>query len=391
MDYRYMIKSIIMNCQAYVAGIGKTQFGKLNASLPELIYQVMLESLSDAKEDINKIEAIFLGNFGSSVFNNQLHLGAMTASLIPGRHIPIIKCENACASGGTAFYQAVNSLMKFNKVMAIGVEKMNQTSGFVNSKNIAMAGDYYFDYKEGVLFPVAYALMAAEYFKKYNAGVEDLTLVSWKNHRNAKKNYKAHFYRSEVTLEKIERSMVVASPLRLYDCSPISDGAAAVVLSRNKEQSRSVGVAASVLVSGGLSLVDSNDITSIETTRVAARQAYREAGIKAGDINLAQVHDCFTIAEMLAMEDLGFCKAGEAKLMLRNGETEISGRLPINVDGGLKAGGHPLGATGISQVVEIVTQLRGEAGDRQVNKPEIGLTHNIGGTGGTCVVNILRN
>lgn len=379
-----------MEKAVYVTGIGKTKFGKINKTLPELMYEVMFLALKDAKESVKNLDAIFIGNFGCSVFNNQLHLGSMMASLLPGIHMPIIRCENACASGGTALYEGIMSLSGFKKVLVVGVEKMNQISTFKNSKYISFAGDYSFDYKEGVLFPVAYALMAQAYMEKYGATENDLALISMKNHNNANLSPKAHFYGSKVTLKKIKTSPMVAMPLKLYDCSPISDGAAALVLSGKRQNKRDIRVAGSVLTSGYLSLSQVEDLTSIEATKVAADLVYKQAGIGADDIDLAQVHDCFTIAELIAMEDLGMCGKGEAVGLVRRGETKIGGRLPINVDGGLKGGGHPLGATGVSQVCEVVTQLRREAGKRQVKGAKIGLAHNVGGTGGTCTIHILK-
>ncbi len=374
---------------AFVRGVGKTKFGLINKTLAELMYEAIFEAIGDAKININEVGAIYIGNYASSLYNNQLHLGSLLASLLPGLSIPIVRCENACASGGTAVYEGIMALSRFENVVVVGVEKMNDASAFDNGKYISLAGDFYFDYKEGVLFPVAYALLASEYMKKYGLTSADLNLVSLKNHQNANLNKKAHFYGSVVDLERIKKSPIIATPLNLYDCSPISDGAAAVVMSKNKTNKRDVAVIGSVLQSGMLSFSQSKDLTRMETSAKAAEIAYGQAGVTAKDIDLAQVHDCFTIAEVLAMEDLRFCKRGEAKDLIRAGETKIGGRIPINTDGGLKGGGHPLGATGVSQVTEVTCQLRGEAGKRQVTGAKLGLTHNVGGTGGTCVIHIL--
>ncbi len=374
---------------SYVIGVGKTKFGKINKSLPELAYEAMVATVTDAGISVEEVGAIFVGNFGAGLFNGQLHLGAMVASLLPGMTIPVIRMEAACASGGAALFSGVMALKKYKKVLVLGLEKMNQSSSFENSKSISLAGDYLYDYGEGLLFPAAYALMAQAHMKKYGSSLDDLARVSLKNHKNANLNPKAHFYEKKVNMEMIKSSVVVASPLRLFDCSPISDGAAAVVLSLEREGKRSVKILASSLVASYLSLSQAKSLVSIESTRLVAKQAYKQAGIGPKKVDLAEVHDCFTIAELLAMEDLGFYEPGEAKELIRKGETKLSGSLPINTGGGLKGGGHPLGATGVSQVIEVVNQLRGEAGKRQVKKARVGLTHNVGGTGGTCVIHIL--
>ncbi|MBI2650188.1 thiolase family protein, partial [Candidatus Woesearchaeota archaeon] len=216
----------------------------------------------------------------------------------------------------------------------------------------------------------------------------DFALVAYKNHRNAFANPKARFYKKEVTLKQIKNSPVVASPLRLFDCSISCNGAAAVIISK---EASDIEIAGSAEVNDYLSTFERDDMTSLEATRIAAQTAYEEAGIKVSDIGIAEIHDAFTPLELISYEDLGFCKKGEGKELIRKGATNIDGELPVNTSGGLKAKGHPISPTGISQVYEVVKQMRGKAGERQVKKPKYGLTHNIGGVGSMATVHILRN
>lgn len=373
----------------YIRGIGKTKFGLLSKKLPELIYEAMLGAVDDSKMPIEEIDAIYIGNFLGGVLQNQLHMNSLVASLLPGINVPIIRIETACSSSGAALHQAIISLSRYKNILVVGAEKMNGIDNSILTKGICAAGDFEFDQKHGVIFPASYALVAQQHMAKYGTTTDDLALVSLKSHQNANLNEKAHFYHKKVDLDMIKRSPIVSSPLRLFDCSPISDGAAALVVSREKKSARDIRILGSSMRTDTLSIAQRKDITSFKAARLAAEDAYKQAGVYPKDIDIAEVHDCFTIAELVAMEDLGFCKPGQSKDLVRKGETKLDGRIPIGTDGGLKANGHPIGATGASQVCEIVTQLRGEAGKRQVDKAKIGLTHNIGGVGGTCVVHIM--
>ena len=213
-------------------------------------------------------------------------------------------------------------------------------------------------------------------------------MVAYKNHKNAFLNPKARFYKRDISLDEIKNSPVVASPLRLFDCSISCNGAAALILSREKSD---IGVVGSAEECDYLSPFEREDMTSLEATRKAAEIAYQEAGIKPEDIDIAEVHDAFTPLELISYEDLGFCKRGEGKELIRKGITNIDGKLPVNTSGGLKAKGHPISPTGISQIYEIVKQMRNECGERQIKKPKYGLAHNIGGVGSTATVHILKN
>lgn len=376
---------------SYITGIGKTKFGLLSAGLAELAYEAMLKALLDAQISINEVQAIYIGNFLGGILQNQLHLNSLLAGLLPGLHLPILRVEVACASGGAAFHQALLALSHDHTVMVVGVEKMNGYENKQLTSSLAAAGDLQLDQENGVVFPANYALIAAGYMKEYGLTIDDLALLSHKAHQNARLNELAHFYHKEVSLDQIKNSPVISSPLRLFDCAPISDGAAALVLSRTKRFSRDIKILSSVLKTDSPSLVQRKKITTFPAAKLAAQEAYAEAGISPSSIDLAQIHDCFTIAEVIAMEDLSFCEVGQSKELIRRKETSLAGRIPINTDGGLKANGHPIGATGVSQIYEMVTQLRGEAGARQVAKAKIGLTHNVGGVGGTAVVSIFSN
>ncbi|MDI6701312.1 MAG: thiolase domain-containing protein [bacterium] len=372
----------------YITGIGRTKFGILNETLPELAYKAMLSALEDSDLSIRDIDAIYVANFCSGPFQNQLHLNSVISSLLPELRIPIIGIETACASGGSALYQALISLTKFRFIMVIGVEKMTNVDSAKATMNISAAGDKILDQIEGLTFPASYALIAQQHMLKYGTTLDDLALISLKNHENGNLNEFAHFYYKKVDIEMIKNSPIVCSPIRLLDCSPISDGAAALIVSRERRSDRDVKVIASALATDYISPAQRKDLTSFKAVKIAANTAYSQAKLNVQDIDIAEVHDCFTIAELIAMEDLGFCKPGESKYYIREGRTKLDGDIPINTDGGLKADGHPIGASGVAQVYEVILQLRGEAGERQVKNPEVGLTHNIGGIGGTAVIHI---
>lgn len=375
--------------RGYIAGIGRTKFGILEENIPELAYEVILKSLEDSLFSIDDIGAIYVANFASGLFQNQLHLNSVIAGLLPKSNIPIVGIETACASSGAALYQAIMALGRFENIMVLGVEKMTNVDRPSIQNNISAAGDRWLDQSQGLIFPANYALIAQQHMLQYGTTLDDFALVALKNHQNANLNEFAHFYNKKVNLEEIKNSSVVCSPLRLFDCCPVSDGAAAVIISRNKKTNRDIKIIASAMATDAISLSQRQKLTSFKASKIAARMAYKQAKIKPSEIDVAEVHDCFTIAELVAVEDLGFAKEGESKNLVREGRTTLKGDIPINTDGGLKADGHPIGATGAAEIIEIVKQLRNEAGKRQVQGAEIGLVHNVGGTGGTAVIHIL--
>jgi acetyl-CoA C-acetyltransferase len=273
-----------------------------------------------------------------------------------------------------------------------GVEKMTDVYGPQATTALSGAMDYETEAYFGATFPGIYALIARRHMHEYGTKRKHLSLVAVKNHRNAIHNPYAQYHRN-ITVEDVEKSAMVADPLRLLDCSPITDGAATVILApadlARKYTDTPIYVKASAQASDTLSLFSRRDITTLDATVFAAKEAYRQAKVLPKDINLAEVHDCFTIAEICAYEDLGFAKKGKGGKLIETGETEIGGKIPVNTSGGLKAKGHPVGATGIAQIVEIVKQLKGEAEKRQVKNAEVGLAHNVGGSGATATVHIL--
>jgi len=379
-----------------VIGIGCTTFGeKWESSFRDLFVEAGSLALADAELSGEDIDAMYVGNMSAGRFIEQEHIGALIADYagLSTRHIPSTRVEAACSSGGLAFRQAVISVASGMEdiVVAAGVEKMTDVGTGTSVDTLAGAADREWEGFMGATFPGLYAMIATDYMHRYPLTREQLGMVAVKNHLNGARNPIAQF-RQEISLETVLSSSLVADPLRLFDCSPITDGAAAVILApleRAREFTDTpVKVLATAQASDTIALHDRRDISTLDATVVAGERAFAMAGVPREKIDFLEVHDCFTIAEICAIEDLGFCKKGEAGRLTEEGVTALHGDLPVNTSGGLKACGHPVGATGIKQVCEIVQQLRGEAGARQVDG-EIGLTHNVGGTGATVVVHIL--
>ncbi|MDI6866763.1 thiolase domain-containing protein [Methanoculleus sp.] len=379
-----------------VIGIGCTEFGEhWSASFRELFVTAGVLALQDAGVAGEELDALYVGNMSAGRFVEQEHIGALIADYagLASNHIPSTRVEAACASGGLAFRQAVIAVASGMEdiVVAAGVEKMTDVGTGASVDMLASAADREWEGFAGATFPGLYAMIANDYMHRYPLTREQLAQVAVKNHENGARNPIAQF-RNRITIDTVLNSSLVADPLRLFDCSPITDGAAAVVvvpLERAREFTDSpVRVLASAQASDTIALHDRRDISTLDATVAAGKRALDQAGLEHKDIDLLEVHDCFTIAEICAIEDLGFCRKGEAGRLTEEGVTALDGDLPVNTSGGLKACGHPVGATGIKQVCEIVAQLRGEAGSRQVDA-EIGMAHNVGGTGATVVVHIL--
>lgn len=373
----------------YIKGTGLTKFGEVwNKDLRDLSFEAGINAIKDAKINLDEIDAIYVANMKASEFSGQDHLGALVSNIF-NLDIPAFHIEAACASGGVAINQAYLAIQSgaYKNVLVLGVEKMTDQDAASVSKGLAGAANEEWEAHYGVTFPSLYAMIAQEHMRKYKTTRKDLALVSCKNHKNATLNKYAQ-YQKEITIDNVLNASPVTEPLGLLDCSPITDGAAAVVLSSDKKCK--VKLLASEVATSTLALHDRKDITTLDATVKASNKAYKSINIKPQDIDIAEVHDCFTIAEILAYEDLGFCKKGEGAKLIKSGKVNLDGQLPINTSGGLKACGHPVGATGIKQVIEIATQLSGKAEARQVKKNlKYGLTHNIGGSGATAVVNIL--
>jgi acetyl-CoA C-acetyltransferase len=380
-----------------IVGIGSTKFGEFwGTSLRELVAEAGFGAAEDAGIRGKDLEMILFGNMSGGMFVGQEHVGALVADFLGLNPIPAIRTEAACASGGVALaqgYLAVASGM-YDLVAVGGVEKMTDVEAGRATSVLAGAMDSEWEAYFGATFASIYALIAKRYMHEYGLTRDQLSKVAVKNHYHGKRNPLAHFKR-EISLEEANQSSLVADPLRLFDCCPISDGAACAILApaevAKKYTDTPIIIDASVQSSGTLSLFDRRDICTIDATVDAASLAYKKAGITPKEVDLVEVHDCFTIAEILAMEDLGFAKKGEAGKMYDEGQVYVGGSCPVNTDGGLKASGHAVGATGVKQIVELVKQLRGEADKgRQVSGAEIGLAQNVGGSGATVVVSILR-
>ncbi|MDP2841605.1 MAG: thiolase domain-containing protein [Candidatus Methanoperedens sp.] len=379
-----------------IIGVGCTEFGELwDRSFRDIFVEAGVSAIEDANLQGGKIDALYVGNMSGGRFIEQEHIGSLIAdySGLAGFHIPSTRVEAACASGGLALRQGIIAVASgyHDIVIAGGAEKMTDVDVETTTDALAAAADREWEGVMGATFPGLYAMIARLHMHKYGTTSEQLASVAVKNHHNGTMNPKAQF-QNEISIDAVLNSVMVADPLHVFDCSPISDGASAVVLApaeiAKKYTDTPIYVKASAQASGTLSLHDRPDITTIDAAVAAANRAYKMAKVTPKDIDFAEVHDCFTIAEICAIEDLGFVKKGEGGKASQEGMTAIGGKIPINTSGGLKACGHPVGATGVKQAVEMVLQLRGEAGKRQIDGAEIGLTHNVGGSGGTAVIHI---
>lgn len=380
-----------------VAGIGLTKFGELwDKSLYDLAYDAAKEALDDASLTIKDIDGIFVGNMLSGVLLGQEHLGATVASLL-GSNAPARKVEGACASGGLAIHDAIEALLSglHEKILVLGVEKMTDAPPQKVMAGLMGAGAED-ERLAGLTFPGLYALLAKAHMAKFGTTKEHMANVAVKNHYHASLNDKAQFP-FEISIEKVMKSTKITDPFTLFDASPITDGASAVILTAKNSKSeyrnpkKKVFITGSAVATDTISLSQRESLTELKGTRMAVEKAFRQAGVTSKDIDVVEVHDCFTIAEILAMEDLGFCKKGEGGEFIASGHTRLGGKMPVNTSGGLKACGHPVGATGVKQIVEITQQLQGRAGRRQAEGgAKVGLTQNVGGTGGTVVVHVLQ-
>jgi acetyl-CoA C-acetyltransferase len=379
-----------------VIGIGKTPFGALaGRDLRSLAVEAVENALGDAGIAPKQVEAFYLGNFAGPSFVGQNHLAPYVGMAAGFEGIPCTRFEDACASSGSAFFHAWQSVAAgvYDVVVAAGAEKMTSQSTPRVAEILAGAGDMSGEGRAGATFPALFAMIARRHMHQYGTTREQLAAVAVKNHANGAKNPLAHM-RKVISLEQALAGKPIAEPLTVYDCSLISDGAAAVVIvpldQAARYRSRWAKILAVVQTSDHVALDRKADITLFPAVKAAGEKAYSLAGLGPKQIDLAELHDCFTIAEIIASEDLGFAAKGEGGPLAASGETAINGRIPINTSGGLKAKGHPVGTTGVGQICDVVMQLRGDAGERQVAKHQIGLAQNLGGSGATCVVTILE-
>ena len=405
-----------------LVGAGMSKFGafpdKSGRDLFVEAFQAMRQSV-DKGFDPADVETIYIGNFSSDLFEGQSHTAPIMADVIGLTPRPATRIEDACASGGAALRQGVLAIASglYDVALVGGVEKMTSLPTAEVTDTLAAAADTLYEIPAGFTFPGFYAAIASAYMHKYGLKPEHLMNVALKNHENGALNPNAQFgvtipawmegrkaaaqkkgrpiptWQNEMEFLHDDRANpMIAWPLRLFDCSPITDGATAVLLVAEEIAQRFTDHPLHIIGSGQASdvaLHDRQDLTSLNAARRAAQEAYGLAGITAQDVRLAEVHDCFTIAEIIATEDLGFFAPGDGFKAAEDRVTARDGAKPVNTSGGLKSKGHPVGASGVAQAVEMFKQMRGEAGDRQVaHDLPLGLTHNVGGTGGTCVVHI---
>lgn len=349
-----------------------------------------VEDLDPSKD----IKCAFIGQM-SEAYEHQAHTAPIAASWAGLFPAPAMRVENACASSGSALRCGIMAIMSnmYDIVIVGGVEKMtNQPTPEVTGI-LANAADYPFEQWNGMTFPGLFALMATVHMHDYGTTEEQLAAVAVKNHKNGALNPKAHMQK-EVSMDEVLKSRPVAWPLKLYDCSLITDGASCVILTKPKLAKKFTDNYVHIIGSGQAQdtfcLHERASLTTVQAAKAAAQEAYKMADVRAKDINVAELHDCFTIAEIIGYEDLGFCRPGQGGKFVESGATALNGSIPVNTSGGLKAKGHPVGATGTAQIHELYLQLTGQADRRQVADAKIGLAHNLGGSGATGVVHILK-
>ena len=379
-----------------VIGVGLQKWGELwNTSIRDLFVEAASNAMKDA--GVDHIDSMYIGAMSSGLFAAQEHLASMLTDYLGVNPIPATRVESACASGGVAmrlgWMEVASGLSDI--VLVGGVEKMTDITGEEATFALSTAADTEYEGYQGVTFPGLYAMMARLHMAKYGTTIEQLSQVAVKNHANAAHNPDAQ-YPFPVTLEAVMTSTMVAEPLRLFHCSPITDGAAAVILCSAELARKKFSKRPQVVFTGSghatdtIALASREDIAWLKAVEISGRKAYEMAGVGPKDIDFAEVHDCFTIAEIMTTEALGFFKPGQGGPAVENGVTARNGSMPINTSGGLKAKGHPVGATGVAQIIEVTRQLWGEAGGRQLDNPKRGLAQNMGGSGGSSVVHILE-
>lgn len=378
-----------------VVGTGKTPFGAFpERDLRSLAVESVHKCLENSGLTADQAEAFYLGNFAGPSFVGQNHLAPYIATEAGIRDVPCTRIEAACASSGSAFFHAWAAVAAgiYDIVLVAGVEKMTSQSTARVAEILAGAGDMAGEMAAGATFPALFAMIAKRHMYEYGTTREQLAQVAVKNHHHGAMNPMAHM-RKEITVEKALAGKMICDPLTVFDCSLVSDGAACVALAavdRARDfRAKPVRVLGIAQTSGPVALDQKESITTFEAVRRAGEKAYKMAGVAAADIQFAELHDCFTIAEILATEDLGFVPKGQGGPYAASGATTLGGARPVNASGGLKSKGHPVGATGVAQICDVVEQLRGEAGERQIAGARLGLAQNLGGSGATAVVTIL--
>jgi acetyl-CoA acetyltransferase len=379
-----------------VVAAGSTKYGDSPVGVRDLVTEAIAACAASADHglDLREVREAFVGSlgFGGGQLGNMAAMLNETAGL---RLASARRVENACASGGFAFRDAVLAVKsgECEMALAVGVERMNDQAGLRKRYWLGVSGETEWERMAGLTFPGVYAMMASRHMHDFGTKHEDLAAVAVKNHAYGAANEKAQFRRA-ITVEDALKSPIVAAPLTVYDCCGTTDGAAAVIVA-SEARARTITdtpiwVKGSAGASDFLAAHERASITRLDATAAAGKEAFAKAGVGPGDVDVAELHDCFTIAEILALEDLGFCPKGQGGPFTREGQSKIGGKVAVNTSGGLKAKGHPLGATGVGQIYELFRQLRGHAEpSRRVEGAEVGLAHNVGGSGATCAVHIL--
>jgi acetyl-CoA C-acetyltransferase len=378
-----------------IIGVYVTKCGELwNTSFRDLFVEAGLGAIKDA--GVDRVDSMYVGCMSGGLFVGQEHIGALMADYLGQGSIPATRVESACASGAVALRTGWLDVASGNAdiVLVGGVEKMTDVTGDEATYALATAADHEWEGFNGVTFPGLYAMMAVAHMNRYGTTPEQLASVAVKNHDNGSKNPVAQFP-MKITVDAVLNSVMVADPLHILDCSPVSDGAAAAILvpadrAGDLGKGQPVKIIGSGYATDTIALHHRDDLCALDAVAKSGHLAYERSGKKPGDIDVCEVHDCFTIAEIMVTESLGFFGEGKGGPAVQAGDTRIGGKLPINTSGGLKSKGHPVGASGVSQAVEIVEQLRGNAGERQVSGAEVGMTQSMGGTGASSVVHILE-
>jgi len=378
-----------------IIGLGITDCGEIwDKSMRDIFVEAGLAAIDDS--GVDHIDSMYVGCMSGGLFVGQEHIGPLMADYLAQAPIPATRVESACASGGAALRAGMIDVASgMNDIVLVGgVEKMNDVSGDDCTFALATASDQEWEAFNGVTFPGLYAMMAVAHMHKYGTTSEQLASVAVKNHDNGSKNPVAQFP-MKISVEAVLNSVLVADPLHILDCSPVTDGAAAVILcpadmAAKLSKNAPVKIIGSGHASDTIALHSRADMTTLNSVVKSAGKAYEMSGKGPKDIDVCEVHDCFTIAEIIVTEDLGFFEKGKGGPAVVAGDTALDGKIPINTSGGLKSKGHPVGASGVAQAVEIVKQLRGEADQRQIKGAKVGMTQNMGGTGASSVVHVME-
>jgi acetyl-CoA C-acetyltransferase len=375
-----------------VIGVGMTKFGKHDCLSAELFARAAGDAIADADIPASRIQALYYGNVTGGEAERQLHMGPLAATVLGLPTIPTTRFETACATSHAAFRHAVMEIASgaSDVVLVGGAERVLNVPTDAATEYFAYCSESTYEQSLGLTFPGVFALIARAHMERHGTTETQMAHVAVKNHRHGVLNPKAQFQR-EISVETVLKSPYVADPLKLYDCCPFTDGGAAIVLAAEdfaRTCKRPIWVLATAAASDTMFLHEKSDLSRVSATERAAAAAYRQAGKTPADVDVVELHDCFTIAEIVATEGLGLFELGTGGIAAERGWTSLGGKIPVNPSGGLKAKGHPIGATGAAQIGEIVTQLRGEAGARQVEGAAVGLAHTLGGNTATVLVSL---